>query len=180
MSRKLSEQSRERYLKLTKEMSRLMTEEGLTEEDALKKVLPADKNREQALKTMIKNELWSSQERELTKPVVKKTVAPKVTPKVNLSKLPAQTVKLLNKTLIEFSKTLQNKQNEPKYRPRFKGKRRQTSIRMPILMEEAAMDKAKECGDSKLTGGTIGGLVDLLLWRYLDSDEKFLGGADDE
>ena len=179
MARKLSEQKVKEYLELSIEMSRLMTEEGLSENEALKKVLPADKNRKQALKTMKKNELWSSQEEELTKPVLE-TVATTVAPKINLSELPQDTVELFNKTLIEFSKTLQNKQNEPKYRPRFKGKRRQTSIRMPIVMEEAAMDKAKECGDNKLTGGTIGGLVAFLLWRYLDCDEKILGGPDDE
>lgn len=178
MARKSAQQVIEQSLELRKEMSRLI-EQGLTETEALKKVLPEDKNRLTKLKLWEKHKLWPLQEGDLTKPVVK-PIAPTVTPKINLSEFPPETVELFNKTLIEFSKTLQNKQNEPKYRPSFKGKRRQTSIRMPILMEKAAMDKAKECGDSKLTGGTIGGLVDLLLWRYLDSDEKFLGGTDDE
>lgn len=178
MARKSAQQVAEESLEIRKEMARLI-EQGLTETEALKKVLPEDKNRLTKLKLWEKHGLWPPQERDLTKPVVK-TVAPTSTPIINMSDLPAQTVELFNQALIEFMKTQQNKQNEPKYRPSFKGKRRQTSIRMPILMEEAAMAKAKECGDSKLTGGTIGGLVDLLFWRYLDSDEKFLGGADDE
>ena len=168
MPGKSTDKIAEESLSLRLEMNRLMIEEKLSESKSLIKVLPKDINRKSKLKTWIKHGLWpmegsTSVQIPKNKPI---DIMPSLTPE-----MVASLVNAANK-LAEIE---EQKLKEPTYRPRFKGKRRSTSVRLPILLEDAALAKARENGDANLTGNTRGGLTDLLFWRYLDSDTSFLG-----
>lgn len=168
MPGKGTEKIDEESLSLRREMNRLMIEEGLSESKALIKVLPKDNNRKTKMGIWIKHGLWpldnsTSVKIPKNKPV---DIMPGLTPE-----MVASLVNAANK-LAEIEEI---KLREPTYRPRFKGKRRPTSIRLPTLLEDAALAKARENGDANLTGNTLGGLTDLLFWRYLDCDTSFLG-----
>jgi len=168
MPGKSTEKIAEESLSLRLEMNRLMIEEKLSESKALVRILPKDNNRKTKMGTWIKHGLWpmdgsTSIQIPKTKPI---DTIPGLTPE-----MVASLVNAANK-LAEIE---EKKLREPSYRPRFKGKRRSTSIRLPILLEDAALSKARENGDANLTGNTRGGLTDLLFWRYLDCDTSFLG-----
>ena len=168
MPGKSTDKIAEESLSLRLEMNRLMIEEKLSESKSLIKVLPKDINRKSKLKTWIKHGLWpmegsTSVQIPKNKPI---DIMPSLTPE-----MVANLVNAANK-LAEIEEI---KLREPTYRPRFKGERRSTSVRLPILLEQAALAKARENGDANLTGNTLGGLVDLLFWRYLECDTSFLG-----
>jgi len=168
MPGKSTEKIDEESISLRTEMNRLMIEEGLPENKALIKVLPKDINRKSKLGTWIKHGLW---------PLDNSTSVqiPKNKPIDNLSGLTPNMVASLVNAANKLAEIEEIKLREPTYRPRFKGKRRSTSVRLPILLEQAALAKARENGDANLTSDTIGGLIDLLFWRYLDCDTSFLG-----
>jgi hypothetical protein len=168
MPGKSSEKISEESLNLRTEMNRLMIEEKLSESKALLRILPTDINRKTKLKVWMKHGLWPLDNSTSVKISTQKPVdiMPVLTPE-----MVANLVNAANK-LAEIEEI---KLREPTYRPRFKGKRRSTSVRLPILLEQAALAKARENGDANLTGNTLGGLTDLLFWRYLDCDPSFLG-----
>ncbi len=168
MPGKSSEKIDEESLSLRIEMNRLMIEEGLPENKALLKILPTDINRKTKLKVWMKHGLWPMEGSTSIQIPKKKPIdiMPSLTPE-----MVANLVNAANK-LAEIEEI---KLREPTYRPRFKGERRSTSVRLPILLEQAALAKARENGDANLTGNTLGGLVDLLFWRYLECDTSFLG-----
>ncbi len=165
MAGKSAEQIDEESLNLRKEMHRLMVEEGLSESRALVKVLPKNNNRKVKLKVWVKYGLWPIKDA-TTSPIKAVDNSPNLTPDM---------VERLVTAANRLAEIEQIKLREPTYRPRFKGKRRSTSVRLPILLEQAALTKARETGDANLTGDTLGGLVDLLFWRYVDCEPSFLG-----
>ena len=168
MPGKSTEKIDEESLSLRTEMNRLMIEEGLSESKSLIKVLPKDINRKSKLKTWIKHGLWPM-EGSTSVPIPKNKpidIMPSLTPEM---------VDSLVNAANKLAEIEEKKLREPTYRPRFKGKRRPTSVRLPILLEDAALAKARENGDANLTGNTLGGLTDLLFWRYLDCETSFLG-----
>lgn len=168
MPGKGTEKIAEESLSLRTEMNRLMIEEGLSESTALIRILPKDNNRKSKLKIWVKHGLWpmegsTSIQTPKTKPI---DIMPSLTPEM---------IERLINAANKLAEIEEIKLREPSYRPRFRGKRRSTSVRLPMLLEDAALAKARENGDANLTGNTIGGLTDLLFWRYLDSDTSFLG-----
>lgn len=168
MPGKGTEKIAEKSLNLRTEMNKLMIEEGLSESTALIRILPKDNNRKSKLKIWVKHGLWpmegsTSIQTPKTKPI---DIMPSLTP---------QMVDILVNAANKLAEIEEIKLREPTYRPRFRGKRRSTSVRLPVALEEAAMTKSRECGDANITGNTLGGLTDLLFWRYLDSDTSFLG-----
>lgn len=158
----------EESLILRKEMHRLMVDEGLPENRALLKVLPKDDNRRAKLKLWIKYGLWPLEES-------KNKTTSSQNPVQNTSALTPEMIERLINAANKLAEIEEIKLREPTYRPRFKGKRRSTSVRLPMALEEAAMKKARECGDANITGNTLGGLTDLLFWRYVECDPSFLG-----
>ena len=168
MPGKSTEKIDEESISLRLEMNRLMIEEKLSESKALLKILPTDINRKSKLKTWIKHGLW---------PMEGSTSIqiPKTKPIDTIPGLTPEMFERLIDAANKLAKIEEQKLKEPTYRPRFKGKRRPTSVRLPIILEQAALAKARENGDANLTGNTIGGLTDLLFWRYLDCETSFLG-----
>jgi hypothetical protein len=59
------------------------------------------------------------------------------------------------------------------YRPDFKGIRKNSSVRLNEKLREAALAKA-HLEHRNQTGDNISGLIEWLLWSYLDRDQKFL------
>ena len=168
MPGKGTEKIAEESLSLRTEMNRLMIEEGLSESTALIRILPKDNNRKSKLKIWVKHGLWpmegsTSIQTPKTKPI---DIMPSLTPEM---------IERLINAANKLAEIEEIKLREPSYRPRFRGKRRSTSVRLPMLLEDAALAKARENGDANLTGNTLGGLTDLLFWRYLDCETSFLG-----
>ena len=169
MPRKSIAEIAEESLNLRKEMNRLMVEEGLTESKALFKILPQDNNRKAKLEVWVKYGLW---------PINSTTIPTRTRIRRIDDNMPGLTPEMVERLINAANKLAEIekiKLREPMYRPRFKGKRRSTSLRLPVLLEDAALAKARETGDANLTGNTLGGLTDLLFWRYLDCDPSFLG-----
>lgn len=63
-------------------------------------------------------------------------------------------------------------------RPRFKKPRSNSGILLNDEIKKRALEKAK--ADPDATGGSLSGLVELLLWRYIGSPSDVVEGSDSE
>lgn len=63
-------------------------------------------------------------------------------------------------------------------RPRFRKPRTNSGILLNEAIRKRALEKAK--ADPDATGGSLSGLVELLLWRYIGSPSDVVEGSDSE
>jgi len=63
-------------------------------------------------------------------------------------------------------------------RPRFRKPRTNSGILLNEDIRKRALEKAK--ADPDATGGSLSGLVELLLWRYIGSPSDVVEGSDSE
>ena len=63
-------------------------------------------------------------------------------------------------------------------RPRFRKPRTNSGILLNENIRKRALEKAK--ADPDATGGSLSGLVELLLWRYIGSPSDVVEGSDSE
>ncbi|MFH1113717.1 MAG: hypothetical protein V1792_07320 [Pseudomonadota bacterium] len=59
-------------------------------------------------------------------------------------------------------------------RPTFLGRKRNSGIRVNAALLDAARTKCEKPEEARRTGGSISSLIELLLWKFLDSDPQFL------
>ncbi len=63
-------------------------------------------------------------------------------------------------------------------RPRFKKPRTNSGILLSEEIRKRALQKAK--ADPDTTGGSLSGLIELLLWKYIGSPSDVVEGSDSE
>ncbi len=60
------------------------------------------------------------------------------------------------------------------YRPSFRGQRVNSSIRINAALQKAALKKSRQPQERGKTGGNFSGLLEWLLWGYLEFDPAFV------
>jgi hypothetical protein len=154
------------------QMCKLIESEGLSANQALTRLLPNDSNRARRLSLWIEKGLWPISNGSTTFSTTDITAN-------------NNSVKPELETFIEYdqrSTTCGTKSSTTKiaqidYYPspiKFIGPKITTSIKISSKIQEKALLKAKTTKDSIWSRGNLSGLVEFLLWKYLDNDPSMI------
>ena len=151
--------------------------QGMTEKDAMIEAFPKKKDRPRTLSTWKKKGLWPIPQEELDgmaheQPVSVDTHPDVIQPQTGVILTDDQKSQMLE--ILDWWQANKDHGLQVGSRPEFKrdGGTVVKAIRISREMFDAADQKAK--ADKARTGGNFSSLVELLLWKYLDEDPRFI------
>jgi hypothetical protein len=169
MSQRTTDELIKKAWEIYQEEIRKGTPEKKAERLAMKKVFPKDANRSHTLKHWKAKGLWPPKEPvgacEDTTDTLQDTTA----------RLPSDVIGDLME-LVGWRRDRKRGGKMPEqmdFRPDFKGIRKNSSVRLNEELREAALAKA-HLEHRNQTGDNISGLIEWLMWSYLDNDPRFL------
>jgi hypothetical protein len=181
MSQRTTDERIKKAWEIYQEEIRKGTPEKKAERRAVRKVFPDDANYLKTLQRWKDKGLWSVKEpaeaQNDTTDTLQDTTPENTTRAVRdtTSALPPDVIGDLLE-LVGWWRDRKKGEKMPEemnYRPDFQGARQNSSVRINIALREAALKKA-HLEHRNQTGDNISGLIEWLMWNYLDGDQRFL------